>query len=177
MSRIAKRYAKALFELAVEDKKLADVHGDLQHIENVIRESEDFRKFLSDPLLNEELRLKTLKSIFEGKVSSPTLNFMKLVSEKQRLFYLDMMIGNFNQMYLAHHNQVEGELISAVELQADQVDRIKSKVEKATGKEVLLKQTLQPHVIGGFIVKIGDTVIDNSIRFQLNKLRERLKTR
>ena len=80
-------------------------------------------------------------------------------------------------MMLAHNNTVEAELISAVELEQKQIEAIKNHLQKTLGKNVLMSAKIQPEILGGFVVRVQDVVIDNSIRLQLNKLREKLMTR
>ncbi|MBN2424670.1 MAG: ATP synthase F1 subunit delta [Calditrichaceae bacterium] len=176
MSRVAKRYAKAIFQLAVEQKQLPAYKEDFERIKNLIHESGDFRSFLLNPLLNDHQRADIIKKIFEGKVSESVLNFLLLTAEKRRLSLIETMVDYFNKMYLDYNNQIEGELISAVEILPKQFDKIKASVESAVGKQVIFTKRLEPAIIGGFVVKVGDSVIDNSIRYQLNKLREKLKT-
>lgn len=177
MSRVAKRYAKAIFQLAVEQKKIPAYKEDFDHIKNLIHQSEDFRSFLLNPLLNDQQRVNTIKKIFEGKVSESVLNFLLLTAEKRRLPFLEAMVDYFNKMYLDYNNQIEGELISAIEILPKQFDKIKNSVETVIGKQVIFTKKIEPAIIGGFVVKVGDSVIDNSIRYQLNKLREKLKSR
>jgi len=176
LSRVAKRYAKALFELAVEEKLLSKVEADLQQIAAVIEGSEDFRNLLPNPLIADQDKVKLVLPLFEGRVQPVTLNFLALLAQKKRLSVLPDIIVQFNQMMLVHRNVVEAEVISAVELSAEQTERIKTQVEHLIGKNLLLKTRTERSLIGGFIVKVQDIVIDNSIRHHLDKLRERLAT-
>lgn len=177
MSRVAKRYAKALFELAAEENILNEVNADLMQLKQIINESEGFDLFLSNPLINDSKKLKLLMELFKGKLSETTLRFLKLVGQKRRLNILADIVARFKTMMLEHQNQVEGDLISATELSHDQVRQIQQNAKSLIGKTVLLKQKLEPATIGGFVVKVEDLVIDNSIRYQLNKLREKLIAR
>ncbi|HHJ51941.1 MAG TPA: ATP synthase F1 subunit delta [Caldithrix abyssi] len=177
MSRVAKRYAKALFELAQEQKLLSQVQADLQHIRTVIEQSPEFVNLLKNPLITENEKAQLMRPLFEGKVSRLTLNFLELLSQKRRTEFLDEVIESFEQMVLEAENKVEGEVVSAVKLTSQQLTAIKQRIEELTGKTLLLQERIDRQILGGFIVRVKDMVIDNSIRYQLEKLRERLATR
>ncbi len=177
MSRVAKRYAKALFALAKEESLLNEVGKDLALISAFNQQSADFSTFLSNPIINEKDKIKVLREMFRGKVQALTLNFLSLLSEKRRIPFLPQAAEEFRLMMLDYAGEVEGELISAQKLSPEQIDKIKAKVERITGKTVFLAEKVDKTVLGGFIVKVEDWVLDNSIRYQLAKLREQLAAR
>ena len=177
MSRVAKRYAKALFELAEERNVLEKVHTDLQAIAETVKNSEDLQNLLVNPLVNEADKMNVLARIFSDRFESLTRQFLELVAEKRRLSVLLEIITKFYRMMLEHNNQIEGQLISAVDLEERQVEEIGKQIEQITGKKVMLNRQIEPSIIGGFVVKVEDVVIDNSIRSQLNRLREQLIAR
>ncbi len=174
MSRVAKRYAKALFELAEEEKILNKVEADVAQFASLSSESAEFSALLSNPLINEKEKFNILKELFSNKVQPLTLDFLNLLSVKKRLGILPDIAQEFRAMMLNFANKIEGELISAVKLSPDQVDHIRSNMEKMTGKNVLLDEKIDKSVLGGFIVRIEDWVLDNSVRYQLSKLRDKL---
>lgn len=174
MSRVAKRYSRALFQLALEEKKLDQVENDFNQIENLISKSDEFRALISNPLISEIEKAKIMTKIFRSKLSEIGYNFLQLLTNKKRSSLLPEVIEEFNLMMLQHRNILRGELVSVVDLSGAQVEKIKIKIEKLTGKSVVFDTRLDPSIIGGFIVRVEDMVIDNSVRFQLNKLRQRL---
>jgi F-type H+-transporting ATPase subunit delta len=177
LSRVAKRYAKALFGLAKDQGKLDKVETDFNELDKLIDKSSEFGAFLLNPLISGSDKSMMLKDLFKGKVDDLTFNFIQLINEKKRSSLLPDVILQFKSMMLEYNNQVEGELISAVELSKNQVNQIQQNIETATGKSVILKQRIETDVIGGFVLKIQDRVFDNSIRCQLNKLREKFIAR
>ena len=174
MSRVAKRYAKALFQLGVEEKKLEQLENDFAQMENLLKESDDFSLFIANPLISESEKAKILAKLFKSKLSDSGYNFLQLLTSKKRSSFLPDCIEQFRLLLDEHRNILKGELISVVDLSDTQMAKIKENVEKMTGKSVVFDKRLDPSIIGGFIVKVEDIIIDNSIRFQLNKLRERL---
>jgi F-type H+-transporting ATPase subunit delta len=173
---VAKRYAKALFELAAEEKILETIESDISLIDQVTAENTDLADMLGNPLINNQDKFSVLKEIFAGKINALSLNFLDLLAQKKRLMLLPDMVAAFNSMMLKYHNTVEAELVSAVELSADQADKIQKSIESMTGKKLRMEKRLDPEIIGGFVVKVEDVVIDNSIRYQLAKLHEKLIT-
>ena len=174
MSRISIRYAKALFSLAQDEKKLDIVANDLSNIKGLIETSVDFNTFLLNPLISGNKKAEVLNSMFAEKVDPLTLNFLNLLSSKKRVNVLDQILIRFEELLLKHRNQIVAELISTASLDSDQLDSIKANIEAITQKSVLLETKEDASLIGGFTVKIDDIIIDNSVRYQLTKLKEKL---
>ncbi len=177
MNRVAKRYTKALFELAQEHGILEKIEADMERLNRLIGESDDFRSFLSNPLISESAKQKIVREILADHVETLTFQFLELLAEKRRISILPAVIEQFREMLLAYRHVLEGELISAVPLEQKQIETIKKHLENMLGQTVVLQTKVQPEIIGGFVVRIQDMVIDNSIRLQLNKLREKLSAR
>lgn len=174
MSRVAKRYAKALFSLAKDENLLDIVESDLGQIDILLQKSADFTALLSNPLISDRKKVLLVKEIFAGKTNTLTFNFLNLLAEKKRMSVISDIVEEFKALMLDYSNKVEGELISAVKLSDAQVNEISSKIDGITGKTVLLKEKVDSSILGGFVVKVEDWILDNSIRYQLSKLRERL---
>ncbi len=177
MNRVAKRYTKALFELAQEHGILEKIETDMELIRKVIEESADFREFLANPLISESAKQEIIRELLANRIQTLTFQFLELLAEKRRIAILPAVLDQFRQMLLSYRKILEGELISAVPLEKKQIETIKKHLEEMLGKTVLLQTKIQPEIIGGFVVRIEDLVIDNSIRLQLNKLREKLSAR
>ncbi|MCB0283259.1 MAG: ATP synthase F1 subunit delta [Calditrichaeota bacterium] len=174
MSRVSKRYAKALFSLAIEEKKLDSVADDLNVINDLTKSNQDFVGFISNPLITSGKQLEVVKSLFSNKLNDLTLNFLCLLSEKRRLNLLPEILQKFDVLILVYRNQVRADIISADTLDKEQLKQIQDNIELLTKKSVLLNTRQDKTLIGGFTVKIEDIIIDNSIRYQLSKLKEKL---
>jgi len=174
LQRVVKRYCKALFELALEQDQLETVENDLLRISEIIGQDEDFTAFLASPIVRESQKTQLLTDVFKNQVSPLTNQFLMLLSQKKRSSLLPLIVQHFRAMLLAWRDIVEVELTSVADLNDEQLKRIQIHLQEVTGKSVILKKSYDPALIGGFIVKMGDTVIDNSIRNQLNKLHEHL---
>ena len=174
MSRISIRYAKALFSLAQDEKKLDKVANDLSELKKLLGGSVDFNTFVLNPLISGSKKAGILKALFSDKLDPLTMDFLYLLSNKKRVNLLDQILLRFEELLLKHRNQIVAKLTSPSSLDSKQLDAIKTNIEKMTQKSVLLETTEDASLIGGFTVKIEDIIIDNSVRYQLAKLKEKL---
>lgn len=177
MSRVAIRYSKALFELALEQNFMEDVRDDLVRIKDVCQTNPEFQQTLNNPLIDEKIKSTILGKLFGANLNQLTSKFIQLLSRKKRSGHLLEIIENYLQRVLDHQDIVSCLLISSRQLDTNQSEMIKSRVEVLTGKRVILTSHIDDYILGGFIVRIKDTVIDLSIKTQLDKLRNRLMVR
>ena len=176
MSRVAKRYAKAIFELSIETEVFETVESEFIQIEENIKDSAELEKFLINPLISHLKKGEVIGELFRGKVSDLTYRFLLLVAKKGRLAVLPEIIDQFKRFSMKYRNQVEGELFSAVSLSGEQISKIRKIIENMTGKIVVLKEKVNVDILGGFIVRIEDKLIDVSVRSNLEKMKKRLIT-
>ena len=174
MSRVAIRYSKALFDLALEKNMVNEVRSDLELISKVCNDNPEFNHLLNNPLIEEKTKSNILKELFESKLNNLSYKFLQLLSKKRRSGYLLEMIDKYMGRVLDHMGILSCLLISSQPMDPEQVDAIKKRIEEMTGKNVIFRFLTDESIIGGFIVKIKDTVIDLSINTQLNKMRTRL---
>ena len=174
MSRVAIRYSKALFELALEQNLIGEVRVDLEMIQDVCTKYPDFQQSLTNPLIEEKVKSKILKELFEPKVNPLTFKFLQLLSKKRRSGFLLEMIDKYIYRVLEHQGILSCLLISSGPVEAEQTEAIKSRIEALTDKSVIFTSQIDNSVMGGFIVKIKDTVVDLSIKTQLEKMRTKL---
>jgi F-type H+-transporting ATPase subunit delta len=174
LSRIAIRYSKALFDLALEEKLIDEIHSDLEQVKEVCVNNPDYQNALINPLIDDSLKSTILKEIFENRLHPLTFKFLALLSKKKRLGFLLEMIEHYQEKVLDYKGVLSGLLISTGSLDPAQIDSIRNNIESITGKSVILSEYTDKSVIGGFVVKIKDTVIDWSIKTQLDKLRTQL---
>lgn len=173
-AQAARRYAKALMEMAFEKKNLETVKVDILLIRDVLKNSKDLRLFLQSPVIRKEQKLSALQSIFKDKVSDLTFSFINLLSEKSREKILEDITGHFIEQYNHHHGIIEVGVTSAKGLDSGQLEKLKAELESVTGKSVNLHSSVNDALIGGLMVRIDDTVIDGSVKFKLNQLKDRL---
>lgn len=172
--RVAKPYARALYDAAVEQNALPAVVADVRGLTETMEQSEEFAQFLSSPLLSPQMKSETFQNLFAESVHPLTLNFLRLLALKQRERYL-LAIG---EVLLGIVDEAAGRLVAkvttAVSMTAAQQAQLAQQLRAYSGKEVRLETTVDAAVQGGFIVQLDDTVFDASIATQLRRLKQQL---
>jgi F-type H+-transporting ATPase subunit delta len=173
-SEVAKRYAVGLFELADEKKMLDKIASEMKAISDVCKKDRTLLDFLAAPQIRDQDKDQVLKSVFEGRVSEPMRIFLDLIVRKRRSQFLIDIADSFSDLMLENQGIIKTRVISALELSKDEVKGLQSKLEKKTGKKILMTRRVNPAIIGGVIVHLGNQVIDMSIKYQLMLLRDSL---
>lgn len=171
---IATRYANALMELATENNVLKQVADDMELVFNGIASSKELRTILKSPVIKTEKKEAILNDIFKSKIGDVSTNFLQFVVKKNRENFIYDILKRFKELYYLRINRVEAKVLSSVELTELQKDQLQSSLEQYTKKDVTSVFSIDDSIIGGFVVKINDTVLDASIKQQLNKLRKKL---
>jgi len=173
-ARVGSRYAKSLIELAIERNVLDQVEKDMTYFLAVCDASPEFVRVMSNPIIPHPKKKEILKQLFTGKVSDLTLSMFVLITDKQREGYLVSMAHEFASMYRANKGIDLAEVTTAYPLQDDQRQQFINLVTKKTGKKVELIEKVKPSILGGYILKIEDRMIDESIQNKLTRLKSKL---
>ena len=174
---LARRYAKALFALGKEQGKNEEYSEVLGAIADLYKD-ESVVNALVNPLYPLEARQKVMAKIAElAKADDIMTRFLQLVVEKKRADILPDIAHEMRVMVDQEQNISHGSVVSAIKLDKGLKKKIQEALEKVTGKKVILETTVDPSIIGGIIAKVGDLVLDGSIKTQLNGLKESIKGR
>ncbi len=171
-TRVARRYAQALLEMAEQEKVLERVLKDAALLQNTIEGSRDLRSFLKSPVIKGETKITVVKSLFEKQVAPLTMNFLFLLVNKKREDVLPEIIAELLRLSDERQGIVTLELKAATDLSADHQSAIARRFEKIVGKSVRVQFSVDGSLRGGVVARLGDTVYDGSVRRQLEKLRE-----
>jgi F-type H+-transporting ATPase subunit delta len=169
--RIASRYAKSLLSLADEKGTLEAVHDDMKLFSQMIEENRDFELLLNSPVVVSTKKLGILNQVFEGKVNDLTLKFFVLLTKKKREGYLPAIAIEFHHQYNVNKGIAEATVITTFALDDVLKKEFVAVVAKISGKNVELTEKIDEGLIGGFVLKIGDRQIDDSISARLSALR------
>ena len=173
--RVANRYAMALMDLGIERNALDKIAEDLREVETTIRGSQEFKVVLMNPVITPDRKLALLTEIFGKRFDTITMSFIALLVKKGRAEFLFATAEEFLDMLDAKNNVVRAQISSATTLNADEQGEIQKKLETLTGKIVQAGFTIDPSLRGGFVARIGDRMVDASLRHQLEMLREQFK--
>ncbi|SDB05058.1 F0F1 ATP synthase subunit delta [Bauldia litoralis] len=176
VSGLAERYATALFELAEDDKALAELEADVGRFASMHDQSDDLQSFIRSPIYSAEEQLRGVSAVLEkAEIKGLVANFFQLVAKNRRLFAVPGIITAFRRMMAAHRGETTAEVTSAEPLTDAQVSALKAALKDSLGKDVALDARVDPALIGGLIVKVGSRMIDSSLRTKLSSLKLAMK--
>ncbi len=174
---VARRYAAALFEQAGKAGTVEAAAGELALAAETVASSDRLRALLAQPLVTQEQKTRALENAFGDRASQATMAFLHLLVHKRRINLLPEVQAAFAQMVLDYRNIAHATATSAVPLTPEQVAALEKSLEARTGKDIELETEVDPSLIGGVLVRIGDTVLDGTVRGNLERLREQLLAR
>ena len=174
-SAAARRYARALFSLAKEEDRIAEMRQELQQLADLLAESEELHHALFRPLHPAAERRAVLREVAERLGFSATArNFFSFLVDQRRLVDFEGIREEYEHLADAAAGRAKAEVVSASPLSDEQRDRLLRALSARTGREVELDVKIDPSLLGGAIASVGTLVFDGSLRTQLNQLRASL---
>jgi F-type H+-transporting ATPase subunit delta len=175
---VARRYAKALFSLAAKagKKAPAEFGKDLEAFASVLETSPDLLKVFANPIITADVKKAVLKGVLDKLALKPTVvNFLSLLADKERLPFVLDVAATYRALLDEAQGVMRGQLVTAYALTEARQDQIKTKLEKQSGKKLVLSFAVDPAILGGVLLQVGDKVLDASLRAQLDILKEQIK--
>ena len=173
--RLANRYAKALFELALEQQKLEIVANDIQLINDVVSENHDLALLLKSPVVKANKKTSIFKALFEKKINLLSLRFLSLLAKNGREDIIQQVAESFLNIYNDYRGITDAWLTSATEIEKDAKTAILNMLKNLSGKEVRLHEYINADLLGGFIVKIADYQYDASTKTLIKRFKDNIK--
>lgn len=175
-SGISGRYATALFELAKQDKDLDGLERDLTALTAALDDSEDLQDLITSPVYTRDQQATAITAIAEAMgLTELVKNTLALMASKRRLFAVPKMAEAVIALIAEERGEVTAEVASAKALTQQQSDDLAAALKASVGKDVKIKTSVDPDLIGGLVVKVGSRMIDTSIRAKLNNLQNAMK--
>ena len=175
ISNIAKRYARAFFELAEEENKLEQYYNELNLFSSIMKQNKDLNGFLVNPIFEQEDKKRVLEQVISKLSLSPmTINFLKLLIDKKRIDALADIESCYRQQMDEVLKKLRATVKTAFPLSEEMLAYVTSGLEKMTGKQVEVTVETDENLLGGIMIGVGDTLYDGSIRSQLNNMRNLL---
>jgi F-type H+-transporting ATPase subunit delta len=171
VEEIARVYAEALFEAAKDRGKLDEIRDQLGQFTDALDENREMQLFFFSPYFSSAEKQEGLTRAIEG-AEPELLNFLTLLLEKHRTPVLFRIRKQFDALWAEENKRLAVTVTSAVELDPEIAERIGSEIEQQTGNTVELQTKVDPDILGGLIVQVGNMVLDTSIRNRLEKLRK-----
>jgi len=167
-------YAAAILELAKAEGELARIGDELFRIARAFESSNELREALTDPRLPVERKKAVVDDLLGDKTSSLAVNLVNFVVGLGRASDLPAIADRLAERAAGERNKVIAEVRSATELDEKTIARLAESLGKATGKDVEIKTVVDPSVIGGVVARVGDVVIDGTVRHRLEEIRDTL---
>ena len=175
LERISRRYSNAMYDEAKSRGEVDQLSEDVEMVLRTIKANRDLELFFESPIIDKAKKTIVVKEIFEGKVSKLMLNLMLLLIQRQRDEHIVDILTNFMELKDEKDGIIPVNVTSAIELTDDEKNQIKDKIDSYTRMKSRPTFTVDPDLVGGFVVKIKDVILDASIRHQLEILRKRFK--
>ncbi len=173
MEEIASVYARSLFEVAQEHKKLDKIRDELGEFADALNQSRELQVFLFSPYFSTKEKIEGLDKAVTG-ADETTINFLKLLIEKHRTPVIFRVRAEFDRLWEQENKLLPVQVTSAVELPKSTVKQIGDRIAEQTDRKVELTSTVDPDILGGIIVRVGNSVLDASIRNRLENLRKQV---
>jgi F-type H+-transporting ATPase subunit delta len=172
---VARRYARALFGIGVDAGKFEALGEELGELATLWNESDELRQTLENPVFKPAEKRAVLERILPQVAPTPEVQrFVLLLLDRRRIVLLPAIARAYRDLTDAQLGRVRAEVTSAQELAPATLDRVRRSLEQRTGRKVIVKSMVDPELIGGVVARVGDLVLDGSVRTQLADLRNRL---
>lgn len=172
---ISKTYGDALFELAVEENKVDILLEEIQQLQKILIENEDFGRLMNHPKVIKEEKIEVARNVFEGRISEELLGFLTIIISKDRYKEIDQILEYFVAKVKEYKGIGIATVTTAAPLKEEQCKRIEQKLLDTTKyKSMEIHYRLDASLIGGMVIRIGDRVVDSSVSTKLNELQRSL---
>jgi F-type H+-transporting ATPase subunit delta len=172
----SRRYAKALFNLAVERGEVDAITSSLLTVANSYENTPQLRTVLEHPRIGRDRKKEILAAAFKGQVSEDMTGFLLLLVEKDRSAIIPHVARDFAQLVDEYKREADAEAVTAVPMTEQQIATLRQRLEAQTGLKLRLTTRVDENILGGLIVRFGDKMIDDSAATKLDTLRERLRS-
>ena len=167
-----RRYALALYEVAESKGKVDEYLQDLREICDLVENNHDFYEVIRHPQINTRRKKQTFINIFKGKIDEELLSFLLILIEKDRILYLREKLNEMEKIDLERKNTLRGVIKTAVPLLDNEFNELKDIFEKKYDKNIIFEAKVDTKVLGGVYVRVGNDVIDGTIKSKLEEMKD-----
>lgn len=171
---VAKRYANALFETAIDLDQVEQMREEVNSFSDILKNQSRFRSYLFTPEVEKQKKMDVIKTVLKNNASPGFLNFLLLLTQKGRQREYFDVVFEFNRLYEKKINRISATVTSAVNLDESILNEIKEKLVAVWKADVLLSNKVDSDILGGFIIEVEGKAIDGSLRKQLELMKDQL---
>lgn len=169
-----RRYALALYEVAEKEGKVEEYLEDLKAIIKLTKENNEVLEIIKHPQIPTPRKIKIFRNIFEGRIDDKLLNFIIVLLKKDRILFIEEKYREMVKIYLEKHNTIVAYVKTVIRLNSEQRKMLIEKLEKKYNKMVILREEIDKTLIAGVFLRVGDDVIDNTIKLKFQDIREKI---
>ena len=173
---VEQTYAEAVFKLGEEQNCLDTLCNEIFDVADILGDNTDFLKLLSSPTIPLDEKKSAVERVFKGKISEYTLNFLFVITEKNRSSYIRGIADRLRALYNDYNGIIEVRVTTSEELSAELSSKLKAKLESVSGKKVTLIPKIDKSILGGIVLDYGNTRMDSSVKTRLEGVRNAVKS-
>ena len=170
--KLSDRYAKSLFDFAGEKNLIEEVHGDLALLASTLKENRELQMLLRNPVVPPNQKHQIFESVFNGTIHDITYQFMDLLLKKKREPDLDTICEGYFRLYNQARNIKTAHITTAQPLSDELKSKIVAMLSEQTHATIELKESVEPTILGGFVIQVDDYLLDTSVLTKINKLKQ-----
>lgn len=171
----AKKYAQAIFEIAKSKGIIEIVYENLKFVEEIIDLSIELKELLENPTISLIKKKEIIEELFKEKIKEDTLNLLYVIVDKNRINIISSIVYVYKELIDEYKDIIKADVISAVEIKEETKDRLKKELDKKFKKDVKIDYNIDEGIIGGLIIKLGDKIIDGSVRRKIEEIKNKIK--
>lgn len=176
ISGVSQRYARSLFDLALDSDSVVSVEKDLDRFEELLNGSDDLQRLIVSPVFTSDDQLRAVAEVADkSSIKGLVGNFLRVVARNGRLHAIPGIIAAFKQIAAEYRGEVTADVVASRDLSATQLSELKATLKSVAGKDVAINVSVDPSLLGGIIVKMGSRQIDTTLRTKLSSLKLALK--
>ncbi len=172
--QLAIKYSKAMFLLAQEEGKLNEYGAELKALAEALEATPELKAFLESPMIPRQAKQEAVEKIFAGELSPMVLNFLRLLLDKQRVSSLEEIVRQYENFANEAQGILVADVTTARAMSEALGDRLIAKLGELTGKKIKLRKHLDEKLLGGAVVRMGDTLVDGSLKSRMKALEAQL---
>ncbi|WP_297133413.1 F0F1 ATP synthase subunit delta [Terrisporobacter sp.] len=170
----ANRYADALFQLSEEENITEKIYSELHDVVDIVKNNKDLENVLKSPLISKIEKVELIEQLFSNKINNHLKNFLKILVEKGRINSLKTIELTFKQLLNDKNNIIEGTVVSAIPMSDEKIKQLESNLSKKYNKNVTLENKVDKTILGGVLVRLGNTQIDGTVKTRLDNIKDQL---
>ncbi len=175
MSLAVRRYAEALLDIAFEEKCEDEIYEEYRLFYEQMKADKQFERLMTEKILSSEELKATVSKVLDGG-NTYLISFIMTLIERNRMDEIMDMFLDFERGYKEKKNILEAEAVTAIEMTEEQIEQVKKELGEKYGKTIVLKTSVDPSIIGGMVLYIGNEMLDASVRAKFEGLKKQLKT-